>query len=99
MSGVTLSLGEAEALVAKAAKGAGLPWGLAAEAGRAARLSGFSQTARLGGGKAGDFGIGGGDDDDVAGRLAEVDGLGPVVDSARLCCQEVHDGPFLEGKG
>ena len=37
MSGVPLSLGEAEALVAKAAKGAGLPWGLAAEAGRAAR--------------------------------------------------------------
>lgn len=37
MSGEVLSLGEAEALVAKAAKGAGLPWGLAAEAGRAAR--------------------------------------------------------------
>ena len=32
-----LSLGEAEALVAKAARGAGLPWGLAAEAGKAAR--------------------------------------------------------------
>ena len=37
MSGEVLSLGEAEALVAKAAKGAGLPWGLAAETGRAAR--------------------------------------------------------------
>ena len=37
MSGEVLSLGEAEALIAKAAKGAGLPWGLAAEAGRAAR--------------------------------------------------------------
>ena len=33
----TLSLGEAEALIAKAARGAGLPWGLAQEAGRAAR--------------------------------------------------------------
>ncbi len=32
-----LSLGEAEALVAKAARGAGLPWGLAIEAGRALR--------------------------------------------------------------
>ena len=32
-----LSLGEAEALVAKAARGAGMPWGLAAEAGKAAR--------------------------------------------------------------
>lgn len=32
-----LSLGEIEALVAKAARGAGLPWGLAAEAGKAAR--------------------------------------------------------------
>lgn len=37
MSGAVLSLGEAEALVAKAARGAGLPWGLAIEAGRAAR--------------------------------------------------------------
>lgn len=32
-----LSLGEAEALVTKAARGAGRPWGLAAEAGRAFR--------------------------------------------------------------
>jgi len=34
---VTLSLGEATVLAAKAARGAGLPWGLAEEAGRAAR--------------------------------------------------------------
>ncbi|MEO0362061.1 MAG: DUF3726 domain-containing protein [Pseudomonadota bacterium] len=32
-----LSLGEAEALIANAARGAGYPWGLAAEAGAAAR--------------------------------------------------------------
>ncbi len=32
-----LSLGETEALIAKAARGAGYPWGLAAEAGSAAR--------------------------------------------------------------
>lgn len=34
---IELSLGEAEALISKAARGAGLPWGLAAEAGAAAR--------------------------------------------------------------
>lgn len=34
-----LSLGEAEALLRKAARGAGLPWGLAAEAARAFRLA------------------------------------------------------------
>ncbi|MEM7545845.1 MAG: DUF3726 domain-containing protein [Pseudomonadota bacterium] len=32
-----LSLGEAEALITKAARGAGYPWGVAAEAGAAAR--------------------------------------------------------------
>ena len=32
-----LSLGEAESLITKAARGAGYPWGLAAEAGAAAR--------------------------------------------------------------
>ena len=36
---LNLSLGEFEALVAKAARGAGMPWGLAAEAGRAARAA------------------------------------------------------------
>ncbi len=34
---MTLSLGEATVLAAKAARGAGLPWGLAEETGRAAR--------------------------------------------------------------
>lgn len=37
MAGVKLSLGEVEALCKKAARGAGLPWGLAEEAGFAAR--------------------------------------------------------------
>ncbi len=37
MAGVKLSLGEVEGLCKKAARGAGLPWGLAEEAGFAAR--------------------------------------------------------------
>ncbi|MEL7465617.1 MAG: DUF3726 domain-containing protein [Pseudomonadota bacterium] len=46
MSG--LSLGEFEALVAKAARGVGLPWGLAAEAGKAARRAIAAETPGAG---------------------------------------------------
>lgn len=48
-----LSLGEFEALVTKAARGAGFPWGVAAEAGRAAREAAASGDLDAAGGFAG----------------------------------------------
>ena len=50
--------------------------------------------AGMGVGEGGDLGVGGGEDHDVGRRLAEVDGLGPVVDGAGLRGEEVHQtGP------
>ena len=41
-------------------------------------------------GEAGELGIGGGQQDDVARRLAEVHGLRAVLDGAGLGCEQVH---------
>ena len=41
------------------------------------------------------FGIGGGDDDEISGRLAEIDGLGAVGDGARRGGEKMHGGPFV----
>ena len=38
----------------------------------------------------GKLGIGGGEQDDIAGRLAEIDRLAVIRDTAGLCRQEVH---------
>ena len=46
--------------------------------------------ARARAGEAREFGIGGGQHDDVARALAQIHGLRPVGDASRLCCQEMH---------
>jgi hypothetical protein len=48
------------------------------------------QPPRLGLRQAGDFGVGGGQKDDIARCLAKINGLRPVLDSPRLCGEKMH---------
>ena len=40
--------------------------------------------------QAGDFGVGSGQEDDIARCLAEINGFRPVLDSSRLCGEKMH---------
>ena len=64
---------------------------------QARRVRILRQPPNLGLRQAGDFGVGGGQEDDVARRLAEIDGLRPVLDSPRLCGKKMH-GPLRKAK-
>ena len=47
---------------------------------------------RMGRRERGEFGVGGAEHDDIAGRLPEIDGLGSVADGSRRGREQVHPG-------